>query len=56
VPNAPFQFTGTALPAAEWVSRKGEHSEQVLGTLLGYSPEQTRASAGPGVKASHTRD
>ena len=46
VPNAPFQFRSTRLPASEWVSTLGEHSQEVLSGLLGYSADQVQASAG----------
>ena len=54
VPNAPFQFKGQPLPAASWVSSIGQHSQEVLNALLGYSEEQARASAGRFSEADHS--
>ena len=46
VPNAPFQMPGLATAARPHVPELGEHTVQLLTTLLGYGEEQARACSG----------
>ena len=46
VPNAPFQFPGIDTRAQPRVAGLGEDNVEVLGRLLGYSPEQALACGG----------
>jgi len=46
VPNAPFQMPGLHTAARPRVPELGEDTVDVLGGLLGYTPEQARACSG----------
>jgi len=46
VPNAPFQFPGLDTRASPRVAGLGEDNVEVLGRLLGYTPEQATACGG----------
>ncbi len=46
VPNAPFQMPGLDIAAKPRVPELGEDTHAVLGSLLGYSPQQSAACAG----------
>jgi len=39
IQNLPIQFTGFDATASDWVARLGEHTDSVLSTDLGISPE-----------------
>ena len=46
VPNAPFQMPGLDIAAKPRVPELGEDTAEVLGSLLGYSPQQAAACGG----------
>ncbi len=46
VPNAPFQMPGLDIAAKPRVPELGEDTAAVLGSLLGYSPQQAAACTG----------
>ena len=51
VPNAPFQMPGLDIAARPHVPELGEHSNAVLGSLLGYTPARAAECAGKHVTA-----
>lgn len=49
VVNSPVRFSATTAAARPWVADTGEHTEEILCGLLGYTPQAVAELAGQGV-------